>query len=170
MHWTRWRKHGDPSIVLPKLRRRKYPPVCSIDGCDEPHHAHGYCAAHATRFVRWGDPLAPPRTPTGRPPEGGIPGYDAAHKRIARGLGPASQFLCVECGSDAHEWSYDGGDPDELHTDPSIRGEHPGLAYSLNPQFYSPRCRSCHRHRDESLARPRDEAGRFASIDALAPR
>lgn len=167
MHWARWRKHGDPNIVLPKSRPRKYPPVCSIEGCEQPHHAHGYCSSHATRFAKWGDPLAPPRKPTGRPPEAGIPGYDAAHKRISRSLGPAAQFMCAECGRQADEWSYDGGDPHELRTDPSIRSEHQGLSYSLNPQFYSPRCRPCHRRRDESLNRPRDEAGRFAATAGI---
>ncbi len=171
-HWLRWRKHGDPNVVLPKRRPRKYPPVCSVDGCEGKHHAHGYCSRHATRFTKLGDPLAPPRKPTGRPPVDGVPGYDAAHKRISRALGPASRFVCVQCSEPAHEWSYDGGDPDELTTSDSPRDEHPGLAYSLNPDYYSPRCRPCHHRRDLSLVRPRDAAGRFTTIDYLehAPR
>jgi hypothetical protein len=32
--------------------------ICSVDGCGKPHHAHGYCAVHAARFARLGDPLA----------------------------------------------------------------------------------------------------------------
>lgn len=94
----------------------------------------------------------------------------AAHKRISRALGPASRFVCVQCSEPAHEWSYDGGDPDELTTSDSPRDEHPGLAYSLNPDYYSPRCRPCHRRRDLSLVRPRDAAGRFTTVDAFAPR
>jgi hypothetical protein len=30
---------------------------CSIDGCDRPHEAGGYCATHYQRFKRHGDPL-----------------------------------------------------------------------------------------------------------------
>lgn len=49
----------------------------------------------------------------------------------------------------AFDWSYNGGDPNELL-------DHEGKPYSmaadgsgLNPEFYSPRCRSCHAHLDD---------------------
>lgn len=32
--------------------------ICSIPDCGKPHHSHGYCAAHYSRFVRLGDALA----------------------------------------------------------------------------------------------------------------
>ena len=35
------------------MNRRK----CSIEGCDAPHERHGFCAKHAQRFMRYGDPL-----------------------------------------------------------------------------------------------------------------
>ena len=31
--------------------------LCTVDGCCEAHHAHGYCVKHSCRFVRHGDPL-----------------------------------------------------------------------------------------------------------------
>lgn len=34
------------------------PRICSVEGCGKPHHAHGFCAVHAERFRRLGDPLA----------------------------------------------------------------------------------------------------------------
>lgn len=30
---------------------------CSVEGCEKPHNACGYCAAHYQRWRRWGDPL-----------------------------------------------------------------------------------------------------------------
>lgn len=31
--------------------------LCSIDGCQEPVHGHGFCVCHYTRWHRHGDPL-----------------------------------------------------------------------------------------------------------------
>lgn len=161
-HWARWRRHGDTSVVLAKTGTRKYPPICSVEGCESKHHANGYCASHNFRQKKYGNPLEPPRKPTGRPFKGAQPGYDAAHRRIHRTLGAATRFTCVECGAPANEWAYQGGDPDELITQPELRKEHPNLRYSVNAEFYAPMCRPCHRRMDESLNRPRDEMGRFA--------
>lgn len=35
----------------------KHYTTCTVKGCGLKHHAHSYCAKHATRFVRYGDPL-----------------------------------------------------------------------------------------------------------------
>ena len=51
----RKRKHGDPLYVrkfIPQI-----PKLCSIDGCQNKFHAHGYCSKHSTRFIKHGDPL-----------------------------------------------------------------------------------------------------------------
>lgn len=154
-HWTRWRSNGDPLGVLPATRPFKYGPTCSVDGCNESHKARGYCGKHYVRFRKYGDPtVVGPRD--GRPPKGGITGYDGAHKRVTRSRGPATAHMCVDCDNPAQEWSYSGADTDELVTDPTIRGEHPGLRYSLDPNFYDPRCKKCHRAMDLSLVRGRD--------------
>ena len=152
-HWLRWRKHGDPMIVLPKVGHpRKYPEVCQVDGCEAGHHAHGYCSKHANALAKYGDPLGKGGPITGRPPRGGVPGYAAAHKRVRRALGAPSEHQCIQCQGPAAEWAYQGGDPDELTTDPAIRKqEHPGLAYSLSADYYKPMCVRCHRAMDGSL-------------------
>lgn len=63
MHYTRWLHHGDPSVVLPKTKKKRGP--CAVNGCAELTDAKGYCRHHYKRFRRYGDPLgaAPPRRP-----------------------------------------------------------------------------------------------------------
>ena len=33
--------------------------TCSIDGCDKPHRARGWCSRHWTHWRRYGEPIAP---------------------------------------------------------------------------------------------------------------
>lgn len=66
--------------------------------------------------------------------------YGAAHERVKSDKGPASQHPCVDCGHQAHHWSYNHDDPDELTAD-----DLGGLPYSLNSACYSPRCVPCHK-------------------------
>lgn len=150
-HWMRWRKHGDPLTVMPPRAGNKRQDHCDVPGCEAPHHAGGYCGSHYARLKQYGDPEAPPRTPTGRPPKTGTPGYDAVHRRLRRTRGPASRHACIACGGPAREWAYQGGDPDELATQPGARREHPGLKYSLDVDRYAPMCTRCHRMKDHSL-------------------
>jgi hypothetical protein len=58
-HYTRWRAHGDPSIVKQKHGDRIPKPrkICSIEGCDAPHMARGWCSKHYIRWRTHGDPL-----------------------------------------------------------------------------------------------------------------
>jgi len=90
------------------------------------------------------------------------PGYDAVHKRLARERGSASAFQCVDCGTQAQEWSYRGGSLDELICAKT------GCAYSVRVEDYDARCKRCHRLRDDSLKHAdfRDERGRFVRVRA----
>ena len=67
------------------------------------------------------------------------PTYSGMHQRLRSLKGDASEHTCVDCGSSAEEWSYDGLDTDSL-TD--------GCKYSLDPDHYEARCKSCHRKHD----------------------
>lgn len=72
-------------------------------------------------------------------------GYTAAHQRVRQDRGPIRDQACVACGSPARHWSYDHTDPDPrlaygLSANP--------VAYSLDPQHYSPRCVPCHKRFD----------------------
>lgn len=72
----------------------------------------------------------------------GNPGYNAAHTRVERANGKASEWFCVDCPTPtlAAEWSYDGLDPDELIG----TGQYAGRKYSLKIEHYHPRCKQCH--------------------------
>lgn len=61
--------------------------------------------------------------------------YRAAHKRIERARGRATEHAC-SCGDRAAQWAYDGTDPNEL--------TERGLAYSLDVMRYVPMCVPCH--------------------------
>lgn len=154
-HWMRWRNHGDPNYVTPRV------PVfvkCKFPSCDKQKHAHDYCDFHLYRYERYGDPAAdgPGRSAGRNRLE--APSYDGMHKRLFYDRGKASQFACADCDNPAEEWSYDGGCPDELY---GVKGA-TTLAYSTDQGRYSPRCKRCHRAKDESLNRGRDQAGRWA--------
>lgn len=68
--------------------------------------------------------------------------YSAAHTRVRNLRGSAADFRCVDCGRQAYHWSYDHADPDER----TSRAERTvGVAFSLNPCHYQPRCVPCHK-------------------------
>ena len=85
----------------------------------------------------------------------GIPSYKAHHRRIARDLGRANEFLCCDCWGDGVDWSYNGGCADEVEAAA-------GMPYCPHAEHYSPRCKGCHIRHD----RARDAAGRFAPRSA----
>lgn len=109
---------------------------CTLDDCDKPFVALGYCKKHLTRFRRHGDPTV--RLTNSKPGS-----YDAVHQRLFFRKGRASDHDCVDCGGQAEQWSYDNSDPDELV------GRR-GRRYSLDLERYSPRCVPCHREFDRA--------------------
>ena len=77
--------------------------------------------------------------------------YSTAHSRVLKVKGRASNQSCVECGAQAHDWSYSGLDEFAV-CDTSQKGR--GLVtYSLDPAFYEPRCRACHQRGDAEARR-----------------
>ena len=130
------------------------PKICAVEACERKQHSHNYCPSHVYRWHTYGDPLASGRM--GRRRQETLT-YQGVHKRLSRDKGKAAAHCCVDCGNRAHEWSYDGGCPNELYE----TLEKLPIAYSTDQTRYSPRCRSCHRNRDESLSRPRGTDGRF---------
>ena len=157
MHWHRWRRHGDPTKVLVAGVDFNQKSPCSVEDCDRLAHAHGFCMTHLTRWRKHGDPLfvAPI---LGRPLVGEVPTFAAIHKRLSRKRGSAREYPCVDCGDRAAEWSYMGGDPNELRG----RSGRSVVPYSLDLSLYAPRCVRCHRIFDASwVGRPRSASGSF---------
>lgn len=69
------------------------------------------------------------------------PRYRGLHTRLRLVRGLATDYVCA-CGRPAEEWSYNGGDSDEL--------QEGSLRFSLKLDHYSPRCRRCHHRLDHS--------------------
>lgn len=156
MHWRRWRNYGDPMFVKKRVAHNKKGP-CSVSGCERKYHANGYCSYHGYRMKKYGDPLAEgPGRGAGRN-RMAVPSYTGMHKRIFYDRGRAANHTCVDCAQQAEEWSYDGGCPNEIIE--NVNGVI--LSYSVDQGRYSPRCKKCHRRKDKSLLRGRDEHGRF---------
>lgn len=130
---------------------------CQIGGCDKPVEARRLCSQHYKRWQRHGDPrmVLPLNTfkPGALHPNwaGTEPGYRAAHFRLRRTRGPASQHPCIHCGEPAREWSYDHQDPNELidvvETHPNVWAI---LAYSVDFSHYQSRCNRCHQLLDKA--------------------
>ena len=158
-HYARLRSHGDPLKVTRQEKTK-----CTVEQCDLMQHANGYCSSHLYRFQRYGNPLIDgPGRHSGRK-RMDQPSYAGMHKRLFYDRGKASAHQCVDCGSQAQEWSYDGGCPNEIFEVLVIEP----VPYTTDQTKYSPRCIKCHRSKDESLNRGRDKAGRFAPGPAMS--
>jgi hypothetical protein len=81
-------------------------------------------------------------------------GYAAAHGRVAKARGRASEHRCVDCPSTAQDWSYDYNDPKELRSNVC------GMRYSTKVNCYSPRCKPCHATFDQRHRAHRAHLGR----------
>lgn len=65
LHYERWKRQGDPLVVLPRggarvmpPRQRMVRPICQFDGCDHRsiRGGRGWCSKHYRRWYRHGDP------------------------------------------------------------------------------------------------------------------
>ncbi|CAN5349003.1 hypothetical protein BH09ACT8_BH09ACT8_30910 [soil metagenome] len=104
-----------------------------------PARPHPGVASRQRNPPRGQIPSAPsPRVTIGA--EGTTPmfSYHAAHAKVRRARGPASEHLCVDCRTrQADQWSYDHQDAHERRWR--------NLRYSTDPARYQPRCTRCHR-------------------------
>lgn len=106
--------------------------TCSIEDCASPARAKGLCGKHYARVKRTGSADTSLVAVS----------YGNAHKQVVKAKGKASLYRCINCPELARHWSYDHLDHDE-HFD-SQRG----LAYSMQPRHYRPRCVKCHQAHD----------------------
>lgn len=148
MHYFRLWRTGTAGEAAPRLVRYATK-VCSVDGCEKVRSSGAWCSMHEARVRRHGDPefvksLADRELPHGADHhmwKADDVGYHAAHARVRRRRGRASEHLCVDCGAPAQQWSYDHGDPNESTE------EMGGFAvpFSADVDHYEPRCIPCHK-------------------------
>jgi general stress protein YciG len=85
--------------------------------------------------------------------------YQGAHNNLKRLRGPASDYDC-ECGLPAKDWAY------QYTGDPELRLENGTKPHSLDPDDYTPMCRSCHnrfdREHDHMMAEKMRDVSRQA--------
>jgi len=121
-HYDRWYTRGDPVAPPPLSPTEK---GCAVKGCDKPHHANGYCVAHARALSRYGDPLIN-KTPVRKAgkyrtlivrghPLASPNGYVYEHRVVAyQKFGPWPQH-CLWCGTGPLYWKR--GQGRQLHVD-----------------------------------------------------
>lgn len=138
VHYYRWRIHGDPLGGGPS--RGHQGETCTVDGCESEPHARGVCNMHYRRWLTHGDPVrVQPRTGEGNNNWRGdaLASYSSMHSRLRVVVGRAKDFVCVDCGGSAEQWSYVYGCPDE-------RIEEGSGPWCPHLECYSPRCFGCH--------------------------
>lgn len=117
---------------------------CSVPGCEQligRHGGRGWCPRHYQRWTKSGDPQVVDRFRRWHP----YVRYRAAHARVSKAYGPARNYQCRDCDRPALDWAYDYQDPDEVQ-DPRYG------RYSLDPFYYRPLCRRCHKRFDMAVA------------------
>ncbi|MGO8608877.1 hypothetical protein ACC848_38560, partial [Rhizobium johnstonii] len=68
------------------------------------------------------------------------PGYSTIHERLKRTRGRAAEHACVDCGSQASQWSFCECTPEY-----SVKLDHGrALRCTTDLNAYEPRCRACH--------------------------
>mgnify|MGYP000845434441 FL=1 len=149
-HYDRWRRNGTTGEV--RIGARNPGAECLVDECDRLSTARGFCGAHYYRWKTQGDAGDAAIMPVSK---GRDIGYGAAHDRVRKLRGRASQYICTECGGPAQQWAYNHRDPDVIRAPmDALLGA--GMLYSADPAFYQPMCKRCHsafdaKHRDSIL-------------------
>ena len=86
---------------------------------------------------------APKRGPIHQRWKGEDISYSTAHQRVVRARGKARTYDCVDCGSQAADWSFSKPEGCAL-----IKLDDKGRPYCTHPEHYEPRCRDCHNRFD----------------------
>lgn len=134
-----WRVKNDKPLDTPIRERINDREGCLVEGCEQPHAGRGYCAFHYKRTMNGRDLTMSNR----RDGTAEDIGYTAAHARVRRLKGSASDYPCADCGGPAQDWAYShSGVKERWELLPEQSAPSP---YSTDPEQYDPRCRSCHR-------------------------
>lgn len=144
-HYTRWKRHGDPAVVLRGAWRGM---ACSVEGCEKPGNGGGgLCWAHRDMEKRNGDPTARQRASAGTGytttngyrviravghPVANVKGTAYEHRVVLYDkIGPG-EHECVHCG-DIVRWE-----------DGTLTSDHLDFDRSNNdPKNLAPCCHRC---------------------------
>ena len=145
MHYHRWYRTGSAGEAG-RRQRPRLSPECQVVGCTKPDRGGGWCSMHGARVRRHGSPevvIPPEERQYHYGPEHhnwlNDPTYGTVHHRLRYQRGPAKRHKCVDCGSQAEEWSYNGVS--------EARGAMP---FTPDLSEYVPRCIPCHRRHDST--------------------
>lgn len=144
MHYSRVQRNGHPGEAAPRQRAARSP-HCIIGGCRKPDKSAGLCSMHAARKARHGDPHKVIKGELFSHWTGDAVTYRAAHTRVEKARGKASQHPCLDCGQQARHWSYNYEDPNEKYTTSPTGMIRP---FSADIDYYEPRCIRCHQEYD----------------------
>lgn len=147
MHWKRWRRHGDPTYLVP----RPTPSSCAIEGCDAQAHCRGWCEKHYTRWLRHGDATTVHKYEgRSRHSEGYLlvkinghvlansSGYVAEHRLVLWDKLGGADARCYWCGMTVR-WSRRW----PLHRDALVVDHLDGDGFNNDPSNLVPSCNPC---------------------------
>jgi hypothetical protein len=145
-HYARAKKSGgDPGPAEIKIPGESRDRPCAVGGCDKPVGRRGIrdmCLSHWRRWRVTEAALANGTTVKWRVRD--TASYTAAHNAVQRSRGLASDHPCIDCGVPAQHWSYSHADPNEKFWAKPGASSPRRWRYSLDPDYYDPRCIKCH--------------------------
>jgi DNA-directed RNA polymerase subunit RPC12/RpoP len=170
-HLLRWKTHGDPLVEVPPGRHTldpaaavqlmrdagleplaeyvdtKTPWRCRCMTCGAEVYPRYSNVKQGMGCIRCGERRRGLKRRRENNPlwKGDDVAYRTVHRRLEMWQGRASEHSCADCGAQADDWSYDGGS-DKERVEPAS-----GLAYSPDLGAYVPRCRVCHKRRDNEV-------------------
>lgn len=112
---------------------------CVEPSCERKARSKGMCTAHYVQV--WSGKELTPLRPKASDGSDDIT-YIAAHKRVERAKGKATEHDCLGCGEQAEQWAYRHGSPKERTE--STPGYKIMKRYSPDVNDYMPLCVSCH--------------------------
>lgn len=141
--------------------------ACTIEGCEKPRKARGWCSMHEARIRRHGDPHMVKRGPLRADwVNDAAISYRGMHSRVVRSRGKASEHPCSACTCPAEQWSYDETDPAPLvgvQNGSTVR-------WSADVERYRPMCRSCHKRADNGVRKAEGRWNPRTAIGTANPR
>ena len=124
---------------------------CSVENCTSTVKARGLCNTHYQAWW-WRQPKESRNPKNGRPPKP-IVSYWGMHTRLKRLKGHATENICIDCGNQAQDWTWNTSCDDVLYG-MAKDGRKNLSPYCLHLEHYDARCTPCHSLLDAGSHRP----------------